>query len=100
MNRVEAGLGKHFARHCPVRSRSKSSNHFTGEYSPSDRLPYFRFVGRTGFFAVIAAFVLIFLASSGTSFADAVGDEDIADNIWVSELAPVVDYGIFNERFI
>ena len=64
-----------------------------------DRLPYFSFVNRTGLFAVIAAFVFIFLASC-TSFAEAPGDEGIADNIWVSELAPVVDYGIFNELLI
>ncbi len=64
-----------------------------------DRLPYFRFVGRANLFAVIAAFVLIFLAS-GTSFADIPGDEDISENIFATELAPVVDYGIFSERFI
>ena len=57
-----------------------------------DRLPYFSFVSRTDLFAVFAAFALIFLASS-TSFAGILDDKDISENIWASELAPVVDYG-------
>ena len=62
-------------------------------------MQYQKFVVRVTFFTVIAAFILIFLAT-GTSFAASLGDDDVTNNIWVSELAPVVDYGIFPGRFI
>src|SRR5206468_2951252 len=45
---------------------------------------------------VIAAFVLIFTAPRSTAAAS--WDSDAADNIWASELAPLVDYGIYGER--
>lgn len=58
--------------------------------------PYQSFVGRITFFAVIAAFVLIFLAP-GKGFAASLNTESEA-SVWTIVLAPVVDYGIFPER--
>ena len=63
------------------------------------RLPYFGFVSRTGIFALIAALVFIFV-TPGKSFAEIPGDQDISENVWASALAPVVDYGIYSERFL
>ncbi len=57
--------------------------------------PYQNFVSRITFIAVIAAFVLLFTASNAKAYSF----EEQEDNIWATLLAPVVDYGIFSERF-
>ena len=76
-------------------------NYFTGGCSSMlhDRLRYSRFPERLNFFLVAATFGFILLAA-GTSFGGVLDDKDISENIWASELAPVFDYGLFNERFI
>ncbi len=54
------------------------------------------FVGRIASFGVIAAFVLMFLVSDAAAYAF----EEQEDSVWDTLLAPVVDYGIFSERYI
>lgn len=62
-----------------------------------NRVSYLRCFGHTGFFITIAAFILVFFVSLATA-ADIPEDNDISQNIFASELAPVVDYGLFSER--
>ena len=51
-------------------------------------------MGRITFLFVIAAFVLIFSVSNAKAYSF----EEQEGNLWATLLAPVVDYGIFNER--